>query len=365
VESVINAGAGTVNIPDTVGYAIPAEFGSLIKYLMEKVPNINKAVISVHCHNDLGLGVSNSLAAILNGARQVECTINGLGERAGNASLEEIVMAIKLRKDIYKGLFTDIKTKELYKTSKLASRLTTVPVQPNKAIVGENAFSHESGIHQDGVLKKRNTYEILRPQDVGFKGSRLVLGKLSGRHAFRERLISLGYCLSEKDLEKAFNRFKALADKKHRIFDEDLTMVVEDELVTIPERFKLVNFQVTSLKNAHPLASVEIKEGVTLLSATATGDGPIDACFKSIDKATKQKGRLIDYKVNAVTGGKDALGEASVKIKFKGSTILGRGSSTDVIEASVLAYINAVNRLFLKKPVAKTIKKVEKKRCKK
>ncbi len=352
VEAVIKAGAGTVNIPDTVGYAIPGEFGSLIGYLKDNVPNINKAVISVHCHNDLGLGVSNSLAAVLSGARQVECTINGLGERAGNASLEEIVMALKLRKDIYKGLVTNIKTKELYKTSKLVSRLTTVPVQPNKAIIGENAFSHEAGIHQDGVLKKSSTYEILRPQDVGFKGNKLVLGKLSGRHAFRERLITLGYSLSVKEIDKAFDRFKVLADKKHKIFDEDLAMIVEDELVTIPEKYTLVNFQVTSLKNAHPLASVEIKEGINLLSATATGDGPIDACFKSIDKATKQKGKLIDYKVNAVTGGKDALGEASVKIKFKDKTVLGRGSSTDVIEASVLAYINAVNRLFLKKSAA-------------
>ena len=260
-------------------------------------------------------------------------------------------MAMSLRKDIYKDLFTEIKTKELYKTSKLVSRLTTVPVQPNKAIIGENAFSHEAGIHQDGILKKRITYEILKPQDVGFKGSKLVLGKLSGRHAFSERLKSMGYSLSEKELEKAFNRFKKLADKKQKIFDEDLALIVEDEIYTIPEKYKLVNFQVTSLKNAHPLASVEMKECANLLSATATGDGPIDACFKSIDKATKQKGRLIDYKVHAVTCGKDALGEASVKIKFKSATVIGRGSSTDVIEASILAYINAVNRLFLKKPV--------------
>ena len=349
VEAVIKAGVKTINIPDTVGYAMPMEFGNLIKYLMNNVPNINKSIISVHCHNDLGMGVSNSLAAVLNGARQVECTINGLGERAGNAALEEVVMAMRLRKDIYKNIFTEINTKELFKTSKLVSRLTTVPVQPNKAIIGENAFSHEAGIHQDGILKKRNTYEILKPQDVGFKGSKLVLGKLSGRHAFNERLKAIGYSLTEKELKKAFDRFKKLADKKHDIFDEDLAMIVEDELHNISEKYKLVNFQVTSLKNEDPVASVEIKEGANLLSATATGDGPIDACFKSIDKATKQKGQLIDYKVNAVTRGKDALGEASVKVKFNDKAVLGRGSSTDVIEASVMAYLNAVNRLFLKK----------------
>ncbi len=357
VEAVIKAGASTVNIPDTVGYAVPHEFGRLIKYLTDTVPNINKAVISVHCHNDLGLGVSNSLSAALNGARQIECTINGLGERAGNAALEEIVMGINLRKDIYKGFYTGINTRELYRTSKLVSRLTTVPVQPNKAIIGENAFSHESGIHQDGVLKKRTTYEILRPQDVGFKGTNLVLGKLSGRHAFSARLKALGYSLTEKELEQAFKRFKDLADKKPKIFDEDLAMIVEDELDTIPEKYKLINFQVTSGKNSEPKASVEIMDQNKLLKATATGDGPIDACFKTIDKAIKQEGKLADYKVNAVTSGKDALGEASVKVNFGGTSVLGRGSSTDVIEASVLAYINAANRLFLRKAARKMKKK--------
>lgn len=358
VESVIKAGAKTVNIPDTVGYSVPSEFGDVIRYLMNNVPNISKAVISVHCHNDLGLGVSNSLSAILNGARQVECTINGLGERAGNASLEELVMALKMRKDIFCGLDTGIKTKELHKTSKLVSKLTGIEVQPNKAIIGDNAFSHESGIHQDGVLKKRVTYEIIRPQDVGFKGSKLVLGKLSGRHAFSAKLESLGYSLSSRELDQAFARFKDLADKKNKIFDEDLATIVEDEIATIPEEFKIVNFEVMSGKNSTPLANVDLKKGNKKISASSTGDGPIDACFKTIDKAVGRKGKLVDYKVNAVTSGKDALGEASVKISFKGDVVIGRASSTDVIEASVLAYLNAINRLTLReKKTGKTKKK--------
>ncbi len=358
VESVIKAGATTVNIPDTVGYAMPGEFGELINYLMNTVPNIGKAVVSVHCHNDLGLGVSNSLAAVLNGARQIECTINGLGERAGNAALEEMVMVFKMRKDIFGGLDTEIKTKELYKTSKLVSKLTGIDVQPNKAIIGANAFSHESGIHQDGILKKRVTYEIIRPQDVGFKGSKLVLGKLSGRHAFSAKLEGLGYSLSAKELDQAFSRFKDLADKKAKIFDEDLATIVENELATIPEEYKVVSFEVTSGNKSTPVASIEIKKGSKKISASAKGDGPIDACFKTIDKAVGRKGKLVDYKVNAVTSGKDALGEASVKISFKGSVVIGRGSSTDVIEASVLAYMNAINRLTLReKKLSKTKKK--------
>lgn len=349
VEAVIDAGARTVNIPDTVGYSVPQEFGNIIRYLKDTVANINKAVISVHCHNDLGLGVSNSLAAVMNGARQVECTVNGLGERAGNASMEEIVMALVMRKDMFGSLTTGVHTKELYKTSKLVSKLTGIPVQPNKAIIGENAFSHESGIHQDGVLKKRVTYEIIRPQDVGFEGSRIVLGKLSGRHAFSERLKELGYTLSEKEMDQAFVRFKALADKKRKIFDEDIATIVEDELATIPEQYKLINFQVTSGKKIKPVANIELAEGKKLLNATATGDGPVDACFKTIEKATGLKGRLVDYKIQAVTSGKDALGEANVKITFGKDTVIGRGSSTDVIEASVLAYVNAINHLWLRR----------------
>jgi len=347
VEAVIKAGATTVNIPDTVGYAIPEEFGRTIRYLKNNVPNINKAVISVHCHNDLGLGVSNSLAAVLNGARQIECTINGLGERAGNAALEEVVMTLNMRKDIFKGLRADIRTKELYKTSRLVSRLTGIVVQPNKAIIGENAFSHESGIHQDGVLKKRVTYEIIRPQDVGFEGSRIILGKLSGRHAFSKRLKELGYSLSDKELDKAFMRFKALADKKAKIYDEDLATIVEEGLATIPEKYKLVDFRVTSGNKISPKAEVVLLKENRKISAAASGDGPVDACFNTIDKALGIKGKLIDYKVSAVTSGKDALGEANLKVSFKGKVVVGRASSTDVIEASVLAYVNAVNRLAL------------------
>ncbi|MFH1552787.1 MAG: 2-isopropylmalate synthase [Candidatus Omnitrophota bacterium] len=349
VEEVIKAGAKTVNIPDTVGYSVPQEFGGIIRYLMETVPNITKSVISVHCHNDLGLGVSNSLAAVLCGARQVECTINGLGERAGNASLEEIVMAMAMRKDMYGGITTNICTRELYKTSKLVSKLTGISVQPNKAIIGANAFSHEAGIHQDGVLKKRVTYEIIKPQDVGFKGSTLVLGKLSGRHAFSERLKALGYSLSSGELDQAFMRFKVLADKKRKIFDEDLSTIVEGELATIPEEYKLIDFQVTSGNKIKPLASIELEKGKKKVKASATGDGPIDACFRTIDKAAGQKGKLIDYKVNAVTSGKDALGEASVKVAFNRDVVIGRGSSTDVIEASVFAYLNAINRLVMRR----------------
>jgi len=347
VENVIKAGAGTVNIPDTVGYATPGEFGSTIKYLMDNVPNIGKAVISVHCHDDLGLSVSNSLAAVMNGARQVECTINGLGERAGNAALEEIVMALKMRKDIFGNITTSIKTKELFKTSRLVSKLTGITIQPNKAIVGDNAFSHEAGIHQDGVLKKRVTYEIIRPQDVGFKGSTLVLGKLSGRHAFSNRLKALGYSLSNDDLDRAFVRFKALADKKSTIYDEDLAAIAEEDLArsSMPEKYTLINFEVTSGNTIQPVAKMELSKGKTKLKATASGDGPVDACFKTIDKAVGMKGKLVDYKVNAVTSGKDALGDASVKVEFKGNIVIGRASSTDVIEASVRAYINAINRV--------------------
>jgi 2-isopropylmalate synthase len=250
---------------------------------------------------------------------------------------------------MYKGLTTDINTKELYKTSRLVSRLTGIPVQPNKAIIGENAFSHESGIHQDGVLKKRVTYEIIKPQDVGFKGSKLVLGKLSGRHAFSARLKKLGYSLSQKELDKAFTKFKALADKKAKIYDDDLATIVEDELATIPEKYKLGNFQVISGNNISPSATVELIKGGKKLKATASGDGPIDACFKTIDKAVGRKGKLVDYKVSAVTRGKDALGEATLRVDFSGNVVNGRGASTDVIEASVLAYINAINRLSLKK----------------
>jgi len=344
VEAVIDAGATTVNIPDTVGYATPYEFGALIKSIRENVPNIHKAVISVHCHNDLGLGVSNSLLALLNGARQVECTVNGLGERAGNASLEEIAMALATRKDVFK-IGTKINTKEIYKTSRLVSKLTGIPVQPNKAIVGGNAFRHEAGIHQDGLLKEKTTYEIMRPEDVGFGETKIVLGKHSGRHALKARLKNLGYKLTDKEIEKAFERFKKLADKKKEVFDEDLLTIVEDELGTVQEIYKMVNFYIMSGNKVTPSATVTLKHKGKNLVANSTGDGPVDACYKAIEKIVDKKPKLLDYNLNAVTAGKDALGEVSVRMKLGKEVVSGRGASTDVIEASVKAYLNALNRL--------------------
>lgn len=344
VEAVIRSGANTVNIPDTVGYAMPMEFGDLIKTIKTKVPNIDKAIISVHCHNDLGMGVSNSLSAIENGAEQVECTINGIGERAGNASLEEIVMAIDTRKDIF-GVRTSINKKELYKTSRLVSKLTGIVVQPNKAIVGQNAFSHESGIHQDGVLKKRVTYEIIRPQDVGFGGTRLVLGKHSGRHAFNEKLRKLGLELDENELLKAFERFKTLADKKKEIFDEDLLSIVEDGIVSVPETYRLEDLNISSGNKVIPKAEIGLLKNGRLIKKSSSGDGPVDACYKAIDGITGLKFKLLDYSLKSITGGKDALGEVTVRIKSNKDEVSGRGTSTDIIEASAKAYINAVNRL--------------------
>ena len=344
VEAVIDAGATTVNIPDTVGYATPYEFGELIKGIKMNVPNIHKAVISVHCHNDLGLGVSNSLAALLNGARQVECTINGLGERAGNASLEEIVMAVATRSDIL-DFKTKIKTREIYKTSRLVSKLTGIPVQPNKAIVGANAFAHEAGIHQDGLLKERTTYEIIKPQHVGFEETKFVLGKHSGRHALKTRLKKMGYVLNDKEMKKAFLRFKKLADKKKQIFDEDLATIAEDEIGTTPEVYKLISFYVLSGNKITPSATVTVKHKGRNIIANSTGDGPVDACYKAVEKIAFIKPKLLSYNLNAVTAGEDALGEVSVRMKIKKHEVNGRGASTDVVEASLKAYLNAINKL--------------------
>jgi len=345
VEAVIAAGATTVNIPDTVGYIQPQEYGSLISAIKDNVPNINRAVISVHCHNDLGLAVANSLEAITNGARQVECTINGIGERAGNASMEEIVMALKTRKDIFRGLESRIDTAQIYKVSRLVSKLTGFTVSPNKAIVGANAFRHESGIHQDGVLKERSTYEIIRPQDVGFVGTGIVLGKHSGRHALAERLKELGFKFSDAQLEKINVRFKALADKKKSIFDHDLISIVEDEVKTVKPVWSLVSFVINSGTKVTPTCEVSLKNKNKSFSARSCGDGPVDACFKAIDKVTGIKGELEDYRIEAVTQGKDALGEVILKLKAKGKVVTARGSSTDIIEASVRAYINALNKI--------------------
>jgi len=344
IEAVIKAGATTVNIPDTVGFAIPEEFGQLIKGITERVPNIDRAIISVHCHNDLGLSVPNSLAAIKSGASQVECTVNGIGERAGNASLEEIVMTLKVRPDFYQAT-TGIDTRQIHKTSRLVSSLTGIVVQPNKAIVGGNAFRHESGIHQDGILKHRQTYEIMRPQDIGLGGSQLVLGKLSGRHAFAKRLGSLGFRLSKTELDQAFDRFKQLADKKKEVFDEDLTAIIEDELPAAQETYKLVYVHTASGSDTVPTATIRLsKEGKELQDA-ACGDGPVDACYKTIDRLTGLSPELVDYSLRAVTKGKDALGEVVLKLRHHGLEVTGRGASTDVIEASAKAYLNAINKL--------------------
>ncbi len=345
VEAVIKAGATTINIPDTVGYSEPQEFGGLIRAIKENVSNINKAIISVHCHNDLGLAVANSLAAIKNGARQVECTINGIGERAGNASLEEIVMSVDTRKDIYAGLKTGINKKNIYKISRLVSKLTGFVVAPNKAIVGGNAFRHESGIHQDGVLKERSTYEIIRGEDVGFVVEGMVLGKHSGRHAFDERLKKLGFHLSTLQINKAFERFKDLCDKKKDIFDDDLRIIVEDEIRVVKPVWRLESFEINSGTKISPEACVVLTKNNKDLSSVSSGDGPVDACFKAIDKITGYKVKLEDFRLEAVTAGKDALGQVSLKLNIKDSVISGRGASTDIIEAAVKAYIDAVNKL--------------------
>ena len=345
VEAVIAAGAGTVNIPDTVGYAQPQEYGDLIRRIKENVPNINKAVISVHCHNDLGLAVANSLEALKNGARQVECTLNGIGERAGNASLEEIIMSIKTRRDIFSDIQTGIDTTQLYKASRLVSKLTGFVVAPNKAIVGGNAFRHESGIHQDGVLKERSTYEIIRAEDVGFTGTGIVLGKHSGRHALKERLQELGFTLTDKELEKIGERFKSLADKKKNIFDDDLISIVGDQTKVVKPLWLLEKFVVNCGSAVVPTAEVSLRYKNKFLSAKSSGDGPVDACFKAIDKLSHIKAELVDYRIEAVTQGKDALGEVLLKLKAKGKVVTAHASSTDIIESSVRAYVNALNKI--------------------
>ena len=347
-EAAIRAGATTINIPDTVGYAIPSEFGELIRTLRQKVRGIEKVTLSVHCHNDLGLAVANSLSAIQNGAQQVECTINGIGERAGNTSLEEVVMAIRTRKDLFK-YGTRINPKYLFATSRLVSKITGMVVQPNKAIVGANAFAHESGIHQDGMLKEKLTYEIMTPESVGIPKTSLILGKLSGRHAFRERLRDLGYRLSETDFELAFNRFKQLADKKRQIYDEDIESIVVEEILRMPHRFKLVYINVVAGNITVPTATVKMEVDGQLIQEADFGDGPVDATFKTIKKITRTKSKLLQFAINAITSGTEAQGEVTVKLEEKGNTVIGQGADTDVIVASAKAYINALNKMEFKK----------------
>ena len=349
IEAAIKAGATTINIPDTVGYTMPWQFGQLIRTLRERIPSSDKAVWSVHCHNDLGMAVANSLSAVMQGARQVECTVNGLGERAGNASLEEIVMAVKTRKDVFP-CSTRIDTTQIVAASKLVSGITGFPVQPNKAIVGANAFAHESGIHQDGVLKHRETYEIMRAEDVGWGANKLVLGKLSGRNAFKTRLSELGIDLgSEEALNHAFARFKDLADKKGEVFDEDLHALVSDEQVT-PERehYKLIALKVVSETGEIPSARVTLGIGEQENSVQTRGDGPIDATFRALELMVHSKAKLQLYSVNAITTGTDAQGEVTVRLECEGRIVNGLGADTDILVASAKAYINALNKLHSK-----------------
>ena len=347
-EAVIKAGAGTVNIPDTVGYTVPEEFEELIRHLMNRVPNIDKAVISVHCHNDLGLAVANSLAAVLGGAGQVECTVNGIGERAGNASMEEIVMAMKTRPKFFDA-DTRIKTQEIYKISRLVSKITGIVVQPNKSIVGANAFAHEAGIHQDGFLKERSTYEIMKPEDVGIPQSKLVLGKHSGRHAFKMRLHDLGYELGEEDLNNAFEKFKHLADQKKYIFDEDVETLVSQEVSKVPEVYALLGLSVKSGTDVRPSATVKMTAHEQTIEQTDSGDGPVDAVYRAIAAITGTKSSLLKFDVKGITGGTDALGEVVVTLEESGRPVRGQGADTDIIIASAKAYINALNKLEIRK----------------
>jgi 2-isopropylmalate synthase len=350
LEQVIRAGATTINVPDTVGYTLPDQFGSLIKQLRERIPNADKAVWSVHCHNDLGLAVANSLSAVLNGARQIECTINGLGERAGNASLEEIVMAVRTRQDVFP-CDTGIDATQIVPASKLVSGITGYPVQPNKAIVGANAFAHESGIHQDGVLKHRETYEIMSAESVGWSTNRLTLGKLSGRNAFKSRLHELGIEISsEEALNAAFKRFKDLADKKREIFDEDLqALITEENLEHVQnERYRLVSLTAHSETGERPFASIVLSDGGSEKPAQAQGSGPVDASFKAIEIVAASGAELLLYSVNNITSGTDSQGEVTVRLAKGGRIVNGQGADTDIVVASAKAYINALNKLHSK-----------------
>ena len=346
IEAAIDAGARTINIPDTVGYAVPRQYGETIAQLIQRIPNADKAIFSVHCHNDLGLAVANSLDAVINGARQIECTINGLGERAGNASLEEAVMAIRTRQDFF-GIDTNIDTSHIVQASRLVSSITGFPVQPNKAIVGANAFAHEAGIHQDGVLKHRETYEIMRAQDVGWSSNSLVMGKHSGRSAFKSRLQELGVEFeSDTALNDAFRRFKDLADKKHEIFDEDLqALVSETTAAALAEKFKLVSLRVTSETGETPNADVVISIDGQEISSSAMGAGPVDAVFCAIEAQVNSAADLELYSVNSITSGTDSQGEVTVRLQRAGHIVNGQGADTDIVAASANAYLNALNKL--------------------
>jgi 2-isopropylmalate synthase len=350
VEKAIEAGATTINIPDTVGYAVPSQYAALIRYLKQNVRGIDKVVLSVHCHNDLGLAVANSLAALAEGARQVECTINGLGERAGNCALEEVVMAVKTRNDFFQ-LQTNIHTRRLYPTSRLVSNITGIPVQRNKAIVGQNAFAHEAGIHQHGMLMHHLTYEIMRPEDVGFTRSNLVLGKHSGRHAFRERVKELGYHLDEEQLNRVFEEFKILADKKKEVYDADIEALIEGVMHRGAAMWTLEAFTCNAGSGTLPSAAVALwRQDGSIIRDAGVGDGPVDAVFRTIERITGIDVNLKDYHVRSVSKGEDALGEASVEVEYQGKTYRGRGLSTDILEASAQAFLEVINKIALKQP---------------
>jgi len=344
LAAVIEAGATTLNIPDTVGYVLPYEYGRIIANLKANVKGIERAVLSSHCHNDLGMASANSLAGVRNGVRQVECTVNGLGERAGNAAMEEVVMAIHTRPDFFDNLSTNIKTTEIYRSSRLVSQLTGFLVQPNKAIVGANAFAHESGIHVDGILKERTTYEIMTPETIGLSGSRMILGRHSGRHGFVDRCKSLGYSLTKGEIDIAYERFLNIADKKKEVFDDDIAAIITDEVRVVEHAYQLEYMHVASGTGTLPTASVKIRFNDQLVQAAACGDGPVDAAYEAIRQATGLSPALENYSIRAITEGKDALGEATVRIRNK-RTFVGRGVSTDIVEASAKAYVDAINRM--------------------
>jgi len=358
-REVIRAGARVINVPDTTGYGIPSEFGQLIANLIERTAGGDRVIWSAHCHNDLGLAVANSLAAVHNGARQIECTINGIGERAGNTSLEEVVMALRTRKN-YLGLDTHVVGEQLYPTSRLVSQVTGISIPINKPIVGDNAFAHEAGIHQDGVLKHKQTYEIMTPESIGIPGNRLVMGKHSGRHAFDERLKHLGFNLRKEDMNRAFLRFKELADKKKNVYDEDIEAIVAEEILRVPgrpDKYELLYMNVNSSSDGIPAATVRMRVDGRQVTDHASGDGVVDACYQAVTKITGSRSQLVRYSVNAITGGADAQGEVSCVIEEDGIRVSGQGAHTDIIMASALAYINGLNKLEGRKHYRQVVEK--------
>lgn len=343
-RAVIEAGATTVNIPDTVGYAVPGEFRELIGYLMDHVAGIGDITVHVHCHNDLGLAVANSLAAVEAGARGIECTVNGLGERAGNASLEEAVMAIRTRSDALGGIWTGVNTKEIFRTSRLVSQLSGMMVQRNKAIVGANAFAHEAGIHQDGMLKDRSTYEIMEPADVGIQGTELVLGKHSGRHALKAHLVRMGLNMTPEQVDRCYEAFIKLADKKKAVYDDDLVALVQEQMSGIPQYYTLDYLHVSTGTVTVPTATVKLRKDNQVFQDAACGDGPVDAVLKTIERISGEPGKVLDFSLQAITKGKDAVGEVSIQVEFAHGAVAGKGSSTDIVEAGAKAYLNSLNR---------------------